>query len=139
MSSSNNAQQPLPCLAQDQPRLMHGKWLHSSHLHPWTHLALLTPLMPCSGANPLPHHLPTHLPHTPFSSPSLHPNPNPSLLLLRTTLCILQSCSGGRNPPCNDPRFGQKHPPTYYLIFINTPPNPLPWMQPFCRCHSNTF
>lgn len=127
-----------PCLAllRTSLQLMHGKWF-CSHLHPWTDLVLLTPLTPSSRAKALPHHLPIHLPHLPFSSPIIHPNPNPSLLLLRTTLCILQSCSGGRNPPCNNPRSGQEHPPTYYLIF--TSPNPLPWMQPFCRCHSSTF
>lgn len=130
-----------PCLTllRTSFQLMHGKWLRSSHLHPWTDCVLLTPLIPSSRAKALPHHPPIHLSHMPYSSPIIHPNPNPSLLLLRTTLYILQSCSGGNNPAPNYPRSGQEHPPTYHLIFTNTPPNPLPWMQPFCRCHSNTF
>lgn len=128
----------LPCLAQNQLQLMHGNGSAPPISTPGQTLSL-TPLILSSRTKPLPHHLPTYLPHTPFSSPIIHPNPNTSLLLLRTTLCILQSCSRGRNSPYNDPRSGQEHPPTHYLLFTNTPSNPLPWMKPVCRCHSNTF
>lgn len=129
------------CLAlfRTSLQLMHGKWLHSSHLHPLDRPCPphpTNPFLQSQTSSPSPPYPPA--PCT-FTSPIIHPNPNPSLLLLRTTLCILQSCSGGRNPPCNNPRSGQEHPPTYYLIFTNTPPNPLPRMQPFCRCHGNTF